>query len=486
MADRLALLIGVDSHQDPALPAAAHAGSDAAALGRALEAQGFRREQQVALIGSQATRTAIDSRLRKLLKAPPTAEALFVFFAGHGLHEGEDYLACHDTQADDLAETSIRLAGLLDALKACNVQRLVLFLDVRSSLTAEPLSHLPLKAFFANRPGAACFVSGGSAEQSHVSGSLKAGIWAHYLVEALTGKAALAAEDDERVTAHSLQAYLAGEVPRSLRATFREPPPQTPVRYGPSGRLVLAELAALLEQDEATADPRLEPLQRASLRSETRGKVKGLAGFRKFHRLPERVNASARQFVADLSAEDVKSDIDHVYAAVREQFGYKRRDVEGSAERSTGFVRTPDFEYSLSISLSDDDPTTVIWRREVSRIRNPAVVLGKPFQRVFGGTFDTLAFEFTRPFDLEAWVDRLEEEMPAGVKLRCASDCSSCDVMVTGFAGVIRLARDRVEVTGQKTPGSQGLVEAFLRFQDLFAGRSDLVALPLREQSDER
>jgi hypothetical protein len=78
-------------------------------------------------------------------------------------------------------------------------------------------------------------------------------------------------------------------------------------------------------------------------------------------------------------------------------------------------------------------------------------------------------------------VDRIEEEMPAGLRLRCASDCSSCDVTVAGFAGVIRLFRDRVEVHGQKAPGSQGLVEAFLRFQDLFAGRSDLVELPLLE-----
>lgn len=73
--------------------------------------------------------------------------------------------------------------------------------------------------------------------------------------------------------------------------------------------------------------------------------------------------------------------------------------------------------------------------------------------------------------------------MPAGVKLRTASDCSSCDVHVARFAGVIRLYRDRVEIQGQKTPGSKGLVEAFLAFQDLWAGRRDLQELPLLEAS---
>src|SRR5262249_40396506 len=96
--------------------------------------------------------------------------------------------------------------------------------------------------------------------------------------------------------------------------------------------------------------------------------------------------------------------------------------------------------------------------------------------------------EFTRPFDLEAWVDRIEEEVPAGVKVRTSSDCSSCDVHVRGFAGVIRLYRDRVEVQGRQGPGSKGLVEAVLHLQDLFtlppdlsAGRRDLQALPLLE-----
>jgi hypothetical protein len=88
-------------------------------------------------------------------------------------------------------------------------------------------------------------------------------------------------------------------------------------------------------------------------------------------------------------------------------------------------------------------------------------------------------FEFAGPFDLETWVDRIEDELPDGVKLRTASDCSSCDVQVRGKACVVRLFRDRVEIQGQKTPGSKGLVEAFLSFQDLFSGRRDLQQLPL-------
>jgi uncharacterized caspase-like protein len=485
---RLALIIAVDAHQESAaLPDTGCAVSDARAFARALEALGCAADQQTVLLDGQATRTAIESRLRKLAKSPPQAEVLYVWLAGHVFHEGgQDYLCCFDTQPDDLAATSLALQTLLDTLGAYSVQRLALFLDDRGTApSTERRTDQELQHFFATRPGSACFLSCKGDEISQVSGTLKAGIWAHHVLEAFTGKAPLALEDGDVLTAASLQDHLQREVPRTLRTTFREAPAQTPVQIAPPTRVILAELGPLLDQDQPTADPRLQPLQRASLRSEMTARVKSLTGFRKFHRLPERVNASARKFVADLSADDIKADVDQVYATVREQLGYKRRDVEGSADRGSGFVRTPDFEYSVSIDLSDDDPTTVVWRREVAGIRNPSVVLGKPFQQVFGGLFDTLAFEFTRPFDLEAWVDRIEEAMPPGVKLRCSSDCSTCDVMVTGFAGVIRLSRDRVEVQGQKTPGSKGLVEAFLRFQDLFAGRTDLVELPLLEQKPE-
>lgn len=482
MADRLALIIAADQYQDSAIPAAPHAEADAAAVSRALEALGFARDTQILLTGSGATRTAIGSRLRKLVKSPPEVESLFVYFAGHAFREGDDYLACFDSQTDDLAETSIALSSLLEAVGACKSQRLALFLDLRSALGDEPPSHKPLSAFFAKRAASACFVAAGEGEESHVSGTLKAGVWAHHLVEALTAKAPLAVEDEEKLTVASLQEHLLREVPRTLRATFREAPAQTPAVYAPKARLVLADLGQLIEVDPIAADPRLQPLHRAALRGETRAKVKSLSGYRKFHKLPTQANAHARKFVADLAAEDVKADVDQVYATVREVLGYKRRDVESSTDRGSGFVRTPDFEYSVGVDLTDDDPTTIVWRREVSNVRNPSVILGKAFQQVFGSVFDVLAFEFVRPFDLESWVDRIEEEMPKGVKLRCASDCSTCDVTVAGNATIIRLSHAGVEVQGQTKPGSGGLIDAFLRFQEVFAGRKDLDELPLLEE----
>src|SRR5262245_25761429 len=273
MPDRFALVIGLDS------PGAPQAESDALAFARALGALGFAGDALTTLTGGQATRTAIESRLRKLAKAPPV-DLLVIFHAGPGfVEDGAAHLACHDTQPDDRAETGLPLRALLDAARsAAPCRRLAVFLDVRGE--GFPLDDV--EAFFAARPGGVCFASHAEGEASHVSGSLKSGVWAHHVVEAFSGRAPRALEG-ELLTASSLQAYLEQELPRSLRATFREAPPQTPLAFTHTagGRVVLADVSGVLGEEQPVSDPRLQPLKRGALRSETTGKVKSLTGFRK-------------------------------------------------------------------------------------------------------------------------------------------------------------------------------------------------------------
>ena len=484
MSVQRAFLIAAGSYQDEALPSHPYADADAAALARALEAHGFARETQVLLTGAQATRTAAESKLRRLTAALGPGDTLYAFYAGHAFtHGGQTYLTCADSQADDLPATGLPLRSVLDALAAAG--KAVLFLDAPGvGLPAGPevtpgLHEPEVRDFFA-AGNAVGFTSCRPGEGACPSGRLKHGIWAYHLLEALTGDAPLALEGGRLLTAASLQAHLVAEVERTLRKTFQDARTQTPSLYAPEGRrFVIADVAPLLAGREASADPRYQQLKRGSLRTETTAKVKSLSGFHRFHHVPERVTPWARQFVAEAAAEDVKADVDAVYSAIREKLGYKRRDVEAGVEQGCGFVRTPDFDYQVSVTLADEGPTTVVWRREVVRIRTPEVVLGEGFQSIFGGSFDTLRFEFAGPFDVRAWVDRVEDEAPEGVQLRCASDCSLCEISAAGFPGTIRLRPDRVEIQGRRSLRSADLAEALLRFQDLFAG-AEMKGLPLK------
>ena len=103
--------------------------------------------------------------------------------------------------------------------------------------------------------------------------------------------------------------------------------------------------------------------------------MKDLAGYRKSHTLPDRANDWARKYVNRIAAADIKADLDNMFDMVREQFGYKRKDLDVSAERDgLGFIRTPDFEYTVSLEVNPDEPTEVIWRREIGRLSGPEFV----------------------------------------------------------------------------------------------------------------
>ncbi len=476
MSVQRAFVLSAGSYSDEALAPLPYADEDAAAFSRALEALGFAREQQVVLTAAQATRTAAESKLRRLTGALAPGDALYVFYAGHAFGgDGQTFLTCADSQADDRPATSLSLRSVLGALEAATKGgRAVLFLDA-----AGVPDDSEFRAFSA-ADNAVCLTSCRPGEESYSSGRLKHGIWAFHLLEALTGNAPLALEDGRLLTAASLQAHLAAEVERTLRKTFQDARTQTPCLYAPAGRhFVIADVAPLLAGREGSADPRYQQLKRGSLHTETAAKVKSLSGFRRFHHVPEQVTPWARQFVAEIAAEDVKADVDAVYSAIRENLGYKRRDVEAGVEQGCGYVRTPDFDYQVSVAIDESDPATVRWRREVVHIRTPEVVLGEGFQSIFGGSFDTLLFEFAGPFDVQGWVDRVEDEAPEGVKLRCASDCSLCEISAAGFPGTIRLRPDRVEIVGRRSLRSADLAEALLRFQDLFAG-AEMKGLPLK------
>jgi hypothetical protein len=281
---------------------------------------------------------------------------------------------------------------------------------------------------------------------------------------------------DGTLTAAALHSYLEDAVPRTLRRTYDTPQEQAPVLFGEQNAgAVAAELGKLLGPGGELLDP--GRMKRVVFRAEGPGRVKDLAGYRKTHTLPERANEWARKYVNRIAAADIKSDLDNVFDMVREQFGYKRKDLDVSAERDGfGFIRTPDFEYTVSLAVNPDEPTDVIWRREIGRLSGPEFVRSPGFQAVFASMFDRLVFEFAAPVDVAEFVDRIEDSPPEGVKVGVASDANAAEVALTGFAGKVTVTRDAVTIQGR--PGdSASLLEQFLTFLRKFAGLGEPKAL---------
>ena len=485
MADRAALLIAVETFFE-AGPPVAYAAADAAELLRALPNVGYSPDKCILLAGHRTTRGVVESYLRRLPKLVGKADSLLVLVATRGFrHKGAGYLACADTIPPDQPGTALAVEDLAAALHKVRCPEITVLLDVdplpaggefTSPGFETGLSEEQLRAWFEASPACVGLLAAAPMERSFEAAQLRHGVWRHHLIEAFTGKTRTGVDKDGTLTAAGLQTFLEDTVPRTLRRTYETQVEQTPLLLGEGNAgNVVADLSRLLGSGELLDPARMK---RVVFRSESPGKVKDLSGFRKTHTLPERANEWARKYVNRIAAADIKADLDNTFDMVREQFGYKRKDLNVSAERDGfGFIRTPDFEYTVGVAVNPDEPAEVVWRREVGRLSDPAFVRSEGFTNVFGGRFDRLVFEFAVPVGVAEFVDRIEDAPPEGVKVSVASGSESAEIRLAGFAGRVTLSRDAVTIEGR--PGSSAsLLDQFLTFLRKFGGVGEPKALP--------
>ncbi|WP_171471117.1 hypothetical protein [Frigoriglobus tundricola] len=483
MADRAALVIAVETFFE-AGPIVPYAAADCAELVRALPAVGYAPGRCTLLAAHRTTKAVIEATLKRLPRVAGDAESLLVLIVSRGFHvKNRGYIACADTIVPDPAETAVSVADLVAALHKVKAKEITLLLDLDPLVLAENKAAQPGidAAEFAGlmnaSPKCVGLLAADPEERSFESAQLKHGIWRMHLLEALTGKVRSGATKSGSLTAAALHAFLADAVPRTLRRAYETPQEQTPALYGgANAAAVVAELGTLIGSGGDLLDP--ARMKRVVFRADSPGHVKDLAGYRKTHTLPDRANEWARKYVNRVAGPDIKADLDNTFDMVRESFGYKRKDLDVSAERDgLGFIRTPDFEYTVTVNVNEDEPSDVIWRREVSRLSGPEFVRSEGFRNVFGSMFNKLVFEFSAPVDVADFVDRIEDAPPEGVKVTVASDSGAAVVALAGFAGRVSVTRDAVTIEGQ-TGNPSSLLEQFLLFLRKFGGLGEPKALP--------
>jgi hypothetical protein len=464
VSSQYAVLIGVEAADD--LPPCPFAADEARALAGHLEGVGVPKAHQTVLGGPAATRSATESRLRRLGTSLLPADTVWLAYAGPAFAEdGRSFLACADTLADDRAATSLAVADVFQLLSAAGA-------TVRFLLDAPGLNEDELADLFPEGGPHVALTASEPDQPSHAAAGRR--LWLQLVGDALAGQAP-GALDGNRLTAGALHDWAKKELPRAVRKVVSAPKKQTPQLFGPADA-VLATLSASAKRPARRLD--LRQLRRIVFRGETRDRVKNLSGFQKNFKVPEAATPSAQKWTYRMAADDLRAEVEETYNALREHLGFKRKDLESTVgSDGFGFIRTPAFDFSVSVSLDPDDPSGVVWRREVSQVTDPDVLRADGFRRVFGGSLDTLQFDFERPIDVEDLVDRIEDDPPPGVKVRVASDASSCDVTVQGFAGRIHVERASLRVEGRPGLSPDSLVEQFFAFQGRFGGKTGLPAL---------
>lgn len=486
--------IAVEKYQDPTISDVPYAEADARELAKAFQLHDFAECNQQVLVNVQATKAATESKLRATIKRLNEDDTLVISFAGHGFSKvGENFLTCYDTQSADPVATSISLPTIYKDLRTSQCKRVILLLDACESGSLDMpsrsvFSHLTpseLEDFFNTAQFCICFASSETSQYSYSSSSLKHGIWTYHVIQALNGDAPQALEEGRYLTAATLQDYLRRAVPNTLSSTFSVPVHQTPRIYATqtSGNLLIADLKPLLDRRAAASVPGYQQVTRIMLTGTRACAVSNLSGFRPYHRVPEQVNGATEAFVAGIASREVEEEIDSVFDLLREKMNYSRQELSSHTDVGSGSIVTPDFDYSVEITLDPEDPSTALLLRKLSNIKKPQLIDSAEFEAVFARRFSDLELTLKNKINVTEWIDVLEQMTREGrlpdLQVYYPRNCSYCELRFSGADQTMTLTDWTCQISQRFVEPPAALFRKLLDAQQRLLSAPELRKLPL-------
>jgi hypothetical protein len=475
---KVAILIAVETYGDTTIRPVKYAEADARGLATALNQHGFDTRDQVILINGDATKTIIESRVRKTISSLAPDDTLYIGYAGHGFSKnGCNFITCYDTQMTDLEGTSIQLDWVFKLLRKSGCKRVAMFLDsCESGMLASAdmrtlygsLSDEELGDFFRQNEHCVCFAACKTGQESWPNRQVKHGAWTFHVIEALKGDAPSALVNGKYLTSNSLQSYLAIAVPKSLRTAYVDKKDQTPWFWGSSsGEFLVADLSEILARRKTAANPHSGQVMRVSLVREQVGDIRRLSGFRKSsHQVPDYISSRTKLFVAGIADDDIRADLDKMHGALRAAFGFKRIEVQVDGPNDgAGTIITPFFTYAVDAFQNPTAPSEVVWRRQVMDIKEPDKIFSDEFEIVFGRMFDTVEFSPPTSIDLTALIDKIEQMDDDKISIDYDTDAKSCTVKIKGLVCEIHVTAHSFEIVIANPEPPRQLLQAFFDIQ---------------------
>lgn len=195
--------------------------------------------------------------------------------------------------------------------------------------------------------------------------------------------------------------------------------------------------------------------------------IRALPGFKKNHRVPDRVDDRAEKFIATLTEEEVKADLNLVFQRLRKEFSLRRAEMKVSQEHGTGSIDTPYFQYSVVVCLNPERPSEVIWQRQVTDIRDRIQVLSAPFERVFVNVFDTVEYFPEMAINVDDLIDRIEELEDDRIALNYDMDATDCTLEIEGVVGMVEITASTISLTQSSDVSPKDLLQSFLDMQEM-------------------
>lgn len=482
----IAVLVSIEEYAAGDIKNVRYARKDAEAFSDAIAAIDFDKANQEVLIDSAATKNSIESALRTTINALTKEDTFYFYYAGHGFSDNSgNFLTSHDTRRADLVATSIQLQSVFKLLRESNCQKAVMFLDCcHSGMLLDDdmrgifgdLTDEELQEYFDNAEHCVCFASCKTGQISWASGLDGHGAWTFNVIEAFRGNVITALENGTHLTSNSLQNHLAVAVQATLRKNYSDRREQTPWVCGSSSsEFLLADLSDLLATRRAAANPNASQITRVSFCGENGEYIKSLSGFKKHHHVPTEVTDYTESFARSVSDKEIEEDLEAVYQNLKDEFGFRRRELEkGGPEDGSGTIICPYFTYNIFVSLNPDDPSEVVFHRNVTDIKEPDQVFTDEFENVFEGMFDTLEFSPPTRINLEDFIDQMEEIEDRLESLTFDSDCNYCKLRFDGVNAEMEVTESGVSIVHDSSEEPKVLIESFFATQRLLVDTHDV------------
>jgi hypothetical protein len=135
-----------------------------------------------------------------------------------------------------------------------------------------------------------------------------------------------------------------------------------------------------------------------------------------------------------------------------------------------GQITTPWFDYQVIAGIAPDDPSEVLWRRQVTEFRAPQELFSSAFSSVFGNLFDTVELLPPTSIDLAEFIDRIEERALDTITLDYDRNTTWCHVSLKGVMGQLQMTPDRISLVVSQPQSPTRLLEAFFQVRSHFSG----------------
>lgn len=504
----VAIIVALESYRRPsngdALPSVAFAHADADAMGEAVHEifKDMPADDVIVEIikDGDASLTAVRDQLAYTIRNLSDDDLFIFYYAGHGFHgSGGNRLSTYDTNRTNVGGTSLLMRDdLLEPLAESECRQALIFVDacaeqfrevVESRDVIANLEVEEVEEFLDSGWYLGVFLSCSPGEKSYPSAKLGHGIWTHFLLEALAGRAERALTRDRWLTDGGLRDYLRQEVPRfitretSIRGTQT---PQAIVSGSNTFRIHYAPRSPAVPADAALAGIRLRN-QSEYLEGTETGAIRQLDGFQRgFHKVPTQLSDSADGWCHRLLAERVAEELQELYQNARAALGARRKDLRKEEEQGAGDLDTPAFRYIIESGQNPDDPAEYYIKRRLE-LRQGWVAHRAAIDELFGNEFERLVIEFESMDDtFDDLVERLED-----IRDEQGGDVDDDDrhqrvsYRRDGATFTFDLRKKRLEISfGQS--GALQLVDAAQKFQLGLGRSSPMLPPPVRRDEPAR